>query len=111
MSRLSRAPQFQLQVARGKASRRSRMRPLTSRGKYLDLLNLLRYIPIAQACFTAVYGPPPAQSRSAVPRKSNLGVCGVCRRPMKIGDGDNTKTNSQCFCQSAHTSNSFHFRP
>ncbi|KAG8220993.1 hypothetical protein J3R82DRAFT_2501 [Butyriboletus roseoflavus] len=36
-----------------------------------------------EACFTAVYGPPPGQSRSAVPRKSNLGVCGVCRRPMK----------------------------
>ncbi|KAF8141546.1 Pleckstrin homology domain-containing protein [Boletus edulis] len=32
-------------------------------------------------------------SRSAVPRKSNLGVCGVCRRPMKIGDGDSSKTN------------------
>ncbi|KAG1746559.1 uncharacterized protein EDB91DRAFT_1327918 [Suillus paluster] len=46
-----------------------------------------------EACFTAVYGPPPAQSRSTVPRKSNLGVCGVCRRPMKIGDGDSSKTN------------------
>ncbi|KAG1770708.1 Pleckstrin homology domain-containing protein [Suillus occidentalis] len=46
-----------------------------------------------EACFTAVYGPPPAQSRSAVPRKSNLGVCGVCRRPMKIGDGDGSKNN------------------
>ncbi|KAF8845095.1 hypothetical protein BDN67DRAFT_542490 [Paxillus ammoniavirescens] len=46
-----------------------------------------------EACFTAVYGPPPGQSRSAVPSKSNLGVCGVCRRPMKLGDGDNTKTN------------------
>lgn len=46
-----------------------------------------------EACFTAVYGPPPGQSRSAVPRKSNLGVCGVCRRPMKISDGDNSKTN------------------
>lgn len=46
-----------------------------------------------EACFTAVYGPPPGQSRSAIPRKSNLGVCGVCRRPMKISDGDNSKTN------------------
>lgn len=46
-----------------------------------------------EACFTAVYGPPPGQSRSAVPRKSNLGVCGVCRRPMKISDGDQSKTN------------------
>ncbi|KAG6334666.1 hypothetical protein ID866_4415, partial [Astraeus odoratus] len=46
-----------------------------------------------EACFTAVYGPPPGQSRSATPRKSNLGVCGVCRRPMKITDGDNSKTN------------------
>ncbi|KAI6041273.1 Pleckstrin homology domain-containing protein [Pisolithus marmoratus] len=46
-----------------------------------------------EACFTAVYGPLPGQSRSAPPRKSNLGVCGVCRRPMKIADGDHSKTN------------------
>ncbi|KAG1860726.1 Pleckstrin homology domain-containing protein [Suillus subalutaceus] len=46
-----------------------------------------------EACFTAVYGPPPGQARPAVPRKSNLGVCGVCRRPMKIGDGDGSKNN------------------
>ncbi|KAJ7281499.1 Pleckstrin homology domain-containing protein [Mycena rebaudengoi] len=46
-----------------------------------------------EACFTAVYGPPPSQARSNVPRKSNLGVCGVCRRPMKVGDGDSGKSN------------------
>ncbi|KAJ7760554.1 Pleckstrin homology domain-containing protein [Mycena metata] len=46
-----------------------------------------------EACFTAVYGPPPSQARSTVPRKSNLGVCGVCRRPMKVGDGDGSKSN------------------
>ncbi|KAJ6493516.1 Pleckstrin homology domain-containing protein [Mycena vitilis] len=46
-----------------------------------------------EACFTAVYGPPPSQARSTVPRKSNLGVCGVCRRPMKVGDGDSSKSN------------------
>ncbi|KAK0188978.1 Pleckstrin homology domain-containing protein [Armillaria mellea] len=46
-----------------------------------------------EACFTAVYGPPPSQARSTVPRKSNLGVCGVCRRPMKVGDGDGGKSN------------------
>ncbi|THU87975.1 hypothetical protein K435DRAFT_762199 [Dendrothele bispora CBS 962.96] len=46
-----------------------------------------------EACFTAVYGPPPNQSKSSVPRKSNLGVCGVCRRPMKVGDGDGGKSN------------------
>ncbi|KIM52965.1 hypothetical protein SCLCIDRAFT_140001 [Scleroderma citrinum Foug A] len=46
-----------------------------------------------EACFTAVYGPLPSQSRSPLPRKSNLGVCGVCRRPMKIADGDGGKTN------------------
>ncbi|KAJ2930829.1 hypothetical protein H1R20_g6248, partial [Candolleomyces eurysporus] len=45
-----------------------------------------------EACFTAVYGPPPNQSRS-VPRKSSVGVCGVCRRPMKVGDGDGGKSN------------------
>ncbi|KAG5647812.1 hypothetical protein DXG03_007735 [Asterophora parasitica] len=46
-----------------------------------------------EACFTAVYGPPPNQNRSNAPRKSNLGVCGVCRRPMKVGDGDGGKSN------------------
>ncbi|KAL1684044.1 Pleckstrin homology domain-containing protein [Schizophyllum commune] len=45
-----------------------------------------------EACFTAVYGPPPNQARG-LPRKSNLGVCGVCRRPMKVGDGDGGKSN------------------
>ncbi|KXN87386.1 Rho guanine nucleotide exchange factor scd1 [Leucoagaricus sp. SymC.cos] len=45
-----------------------------------------------EACFSAVYGPPPGADRS-IPRKSNLGVCGVCRRPMKIGDGDGGKSN------------------
>ena len=47
-----------------------------------------------QACFTAVYGPPPNQGRTTIPRKTNLGVCGVCRRPMKVGDGDGGKSNS-----------------
>jgi hypothetical protein len=47
-----------------------------------------------QACFSAVYGPPPGPGRSGLPRKSNLGVCGVCRRPMKVPDGDGGKSNS-----------------
>ncbi|KAJ3491646.1 hypothetical protein NLI96_g560 [Meripilus lineatus] len=47
-----------------------------------------------EACFTAVYGPPPSSNRAGgVLRKSNLGVCGVCRRPMKVGDGDGGKSN------------------
>lgn len=47
-----------------------------------------------EACFTAVYGPVPGPGRStAILRKSNLGVCGVCRRPMKVGDGDGGKSN------------------
>ncbi|PPQ91875.1 hypothetical protein CVT25_000750 [Psilocybe cyanescens] len=46
-----------------------------------------------EACFVAVYGPPPSQQARTVPRKSNLGVCGVCRRPMKVGDGDSGKSN------------------
>ncbi|KAF9454350.1 hypothetical protein P691DRAFT_656495 [Macrolepiota fuliginosa MF-IS2] len=45
-----------------------------------------------EACFSAVYGPPPGADRS-IPRKTNLGVCGVCRRPMKVGDGDGGKSN------------------
>jgi len=44
-----------------------------------------------KACFTAVYGPPPGRT---LPQKSNLGVCGVCRRPMKVADGDGGKSNS-----------------
>ncbi|KDR80747.1 hypothetical protein GALMADRAFT_61340 [Galerina marginata CBS 339.88] len=47
-----------------------------------------------EACFTAVYGPPPSQQARTIPRKTNLGVCGVCRRPMKVGDGDSGKSNS-----------------
>ena len=50
-----------------------------------------------KACFTAVYGPPPNQQARALPRKTNLGVCGVCRRPMKVGDGDGGKSNSSFF--------------
>ncbi|KAI0039358.1 hypothetical protein FA95DRAFT_1684325 [Auriscalpium vulgare] len=47
-----------------------------------------------EACFIAVYGPPPGAGRAGgVLRKSNLGVCGVCRRPMKVGDGDGGKSN------------------
>lgn len=43
-----------------------------------------------EACFTAVYGPV---VRGGI-RQSSLGLCGVCRRPMKLGVGDNTKGNS-----------------
>ncbi|CCM00740.1 uncharacterized protein FIBRA_02780 [Fibroporia radiculosa] len=47
-----------------------------------------------EACFIAVYGPPPGPSRAGnVVRKTNLGVCGLCRRPMKVGDGDGGKSN------------------
>ncbi|KAI5123521.1 hypothetical protein M0805_006681 [Coniferiporia weirii] len=47
-----------------------------------------------EACFTAVYGPLPTQNKMGqLPRKSNLGVCGVCRRPMKVSDGDSGKSN------------------
>ncbi|EJU03476.1 hypothetical protein DACRYDRAFT_21059 [Dacryopinax primogenitus] len=44
-----------------------------------------------EACFSAVYGP--LSSRTGAGRKTNLGVCGVCRRPMKVGDGDSSKNN------------------
>jgi hypothetical protein len=44
-----------------------------------------------EACFTAVYGPVVRGGTI----QANLGLCGVCRRPMKIGDGDNSKGNSQ----------------
>lgn len=50
---------------------------------------------LIQVCFSAVYGPPPGQSRVRVIRKSNLGVCGVCRRLMKVGDGDSGISNSE----------------
>ena len=56
---------------------------------------LTSVLTVPQACFTAVYGPVPGAGRTtAVLRKSNLGVCGVCRRPMKVGDGDSGKSNS-----------------
>ena len=60
---------------------------------YPELFFTLTSLPL-KACFTAVYGPPPNQQARALPRKSNLGVCGVCRRPMKVGDGDGGKSNS-----------------
>ena len=54
------------------------------------LLSPYLFYPL-KACFTAVYGPPPGRT---LPQKSNLGVCGVCRRPMKLTDGDGGKSNS-----------------
>lgn len=44
-----------------------------------------------EACFTAVYGPV---NRGGI-RQTSLGLCGVCRRPMKISDGDHSKGNSK----------------
>ena len=44
-----------------------------------------------KACFTAVYGPPP------LPQMSNVGVCGVCRRPMKVADADGGKSKSNTY--------------
>ncbi|KAF8518952.1 Pleckstrin homology domain-containing protein [Hysterangium stoloniferum] len=47
-----------------------------------------------QACFVAVYETTPgSRASNNTPRKTNLGVCGVCRRPMKVGDGDSGKSN------------------
>ncbi|QRV89313.1 von willebrand and RING finger protein [Ceratobasidium sp. AG-Ba] len=45
-----------------------------------------------EACFTAVYGPLPSSKMGVLPRK-NLGVCGVCRKPIRVGDGDGGKSN------------------
>ncbi|KAG8742764.1 hypothetical protein FRC10_000931 [Ceratobasidium sp. 414] len=45
-----------------------------------------------EACFTAVYGQLPSSRMGALPRK-NLGVCGVCRKPIRVGDGDSAKSN------------------
>lgn len=41
-----------------------------------------------EACFVAVYAPSGTRTSAQVPRKTNLGVCGVCRKPMKVGEGD-----------------------
>ncbi|KZT39391.1 hypothetical protein SISSUDRAFT_984899 [Sistotremastrum suecicum HHB10207 ss-3] len=43
-----------------------------------------------EACFSAVYGPVP---RSGVAPQKSPGVCGVCRRPMKVGDSDSGRSN------------------
>ncbi|CEL62921.1 hypothetical protein RSOLAG1IB_10580 [Rhizoctonia solani AG-1 IB] len=45
-----------------------------------------------EACFTAVYGQVNQSRSGALPRK-NLGVCGVCRKPIRVGDGDGAKSN------------------
>ncbi|CAE6470883.1 hypothetical protein ACGC1H_003430 [Rhizoctonia solani] len=45
-----------------------------------------------EACFTAVYGQINQPKMGALPRK-NLGVCGVCRKPIRVGDGDGAKSN------------------
>ncbi|QRW17475.1 hypothetical protein RhiXN_05477 [Rhizoctonia solani] len=45
-----------------------------------------------EACFTAVYGQVNQSRMGALPRK-NLGVCGVCRKPIRVGDGDGAKSN------------------
>lgn len=47
-------------------------------------------------CFAQVYGPLPS---AKMPSKS-LGVCGICRKPMKLSDDGDTsikKTNSEFF--------------
>ncbi|CAE6509337.1 unnamed protein product [Rhizoctonia solani] len=45
-----------------------------------------------EACFTAVYGQINQSRAGPLPRK-NLGVCGVCRKPIRVGDGDGAKSN------------------
>ncbi|KAJ1307082.1 hypothetical protein OPQ81_001201 [Rhizoctonia solani] len=45
-----------------------------------------------EACFTAVYGQVNQSRMGPLPRK-NLGVCGVCRKPIRVGDGDGAKSN------------------
>ncbi|KAF8590778.1 hypothetical protein K439DRAFT_1611710 [Ramaria rubella] len=46
-----------------------------------------------KACFIAVYGPPPVSCTLNLPCKSNLGICGICHHPMKVGDSDGGKSN------------------
>ncbi|KAH7097051.1 Pleckstrin homology domain-containing protein [Auriculariales sp. MPI-PUGE-AT-0066] len=49
-----------------------------------------------EACFTAVYGPLPGQRTGGggpARKPSSLGVCGVCRRPMKVGGDGEAKSN------------------
>jgi len=48
-----------------------------------------------EACFTAVYGPMPGQRGNTGRKPSSLGVCGVCRRPMKVGGDSEPKSNSE----------------
>ncbi|KAH9951186.1 Pleckstrin homology domain-containing protein [Amylocystis lapponica] len=65
-----------------------------------------------EACFVAVYGPLPNPSRAGnVIRKSSLGVCGVCRRPMKVGDGDGGKSNKLAALTGMGDPNSPHVFP
>ncbi|KAH9910514.1 Pleckstrin homology domain-containing protein [Amylocystis lapponica] len=65
-----------------------------------------------EACFVAVYGPLPNPSRAGNDiRKSSLGVCGVCRRPMKVGDGDGGKSNKLAALTGMGDPNSPHVFP
>lgn len=56
-----------------------------------------------EACFTSVYGPVVRGPG----RQTSLGLCGVCRRPMKLGDGDNSKGNSTLVPRRASFSNAY----
>ncbi|KAJ3527034.1 hypothetical protein NM688_g8182 [Phlebia brevispora] len=61
---------------------------------FLHTMNAAFRIATAQRR-AGVWSRTQARARGAgqVVRKANLGVCGVCRRPMKVGDGDGTKSN------------------
>lgn len=44
-----------------------------------------------QACFVAVYGPVPV---SLVARRKDVGVCGVCRAPMRLVDEEDIPSST-----------------
>ncbi|KAF7309771.1 hypothetical protein MIND_00349000 [Mycena indigotica] len=58
-----------------------------------NLISFLNVVMLFMKLASLLYTAPLPTSARLSPRKSNLGVCGVCRRPMKVGDGDSGKSN------------------
>lgn len=66
---------------------------------------------LSQDCFVHVYGPLPEANKYGVVRKpQSFGVCGVCRKPMKVGEdggagnGGGGKSSSEAPIRSSHHS-------
>ena len=71
-----------------------------------------------QDCFVHVYGPLPESNKYGVVRKpQSFGVCGVCRKPMKVGEdggagnGGGGKSSSESCLSPGHRQRSRSDKP